>query len=261
MRDAANRLGGRCYVTSAGSMPPITPNHVFHHVVARTPRQCGIPVSIEDTTPLRRRQGDRNSVPLRVHIVTGTGYWFKNDANLESKIILIDLTITNPCGNNLLDNSARRSRNTVDEAANTKKFECRGTFTVVSYHLPPLAISMSSETGPDSQRLIRVLAEAKCAECGYTDNEEGQKGTIGKVVAGILRLLSCCLDQALSFRTRAYLRRQKVLTPSPTEGTASGSPGVGKTATRQRGGGRLRSREHGGGEWVSRATTKTGCGV
>lgn len=44
----------------------MTYNHIRHQVVLRTPRQCCILIGIEDTTPFRQSQGERNSGSLRI---------------------------------------------------------------------------------------------------------------------------------------------------------------------------------------------------
>lgn len=50
-------------------------------------------------------------------MVTGRGCFFKIDAILKTKLILIDLTITNPCGNTLLDCSAKQSGHAIRKTA------------------------------------------------------------------------------------------------------------------------------------------------
>lgn len=75
--------------------------------------------------------------------------------------------------------------------------------------------------------------EATVKECGYAEDEEGKKIAIGREIASIRRLLSRCLNQAPSFRTRTRFCRQGVLAMTPTEEATTGSLGLGGTATRQ----------------------------
>lgn len=63
----------------------ITHNHIVHPFVARTPRQCGIPVSLEGTTPSRHNQGEIILGSLRTDIVTRGGYLFNTGGKLKGK--------------------------------------------------------------------------------------------------------------------------------------------------------------------------------
>lgn len=86
--------------------------------------QCHIPISIEDTTQLGQSQGEKNSRSLRMDIVTESGCLLKNDDNLKTRSILIDLATPNPCGNTLLDRSARRGGYAIGEVAGANNNEC-----------------------------------------------------------------------------------------------------------------------------------------
>lgn len=139
---------------------PITHNHTLSQSVARALGQCRIPINIEDTSPSRHTQTERNSGSLRMNIATGGRCLFKNDDILKTKSILIDLIIPSSCGNTLLDRSAKRSGNFIREAANGKSSKCRRTFPDISYIPPLLTISACGEISRDAHRLIRALVEA-----------------------------------------------------------------------------------------------------
>lgn len=85
-------------------------------------------------------QSESNSRSLHMDIVTGGRCLLKNNDNLKGKSILIDLTITNPCGNPLLNGFAKRSGHANHRAPNVKNDKHRGTFRASSYHLRSLAI-------------------------------------------------------------------------------------------------------------------------
>lgn len=66
--------------------------------------------------------------------------------------MLIDVTITKPCGNSSLDRSARQSGYAVREVAAVKNNTYRGTLTATSYQLVPLAVLTCGEIGLAAQR-------------------------------------------------------------------------------------------------------------
>lgn len=100
-----------------------THNEVPRQVVASTLKQCLTPIiSIEDTTLLRRNQGERNSGSLLVDITCNReGVPVKEQPQpFKTKAIRMDLTNANSCGNTLRisDRSDRRSSYAIREAAN-----------------------------------------------------------------------------------------------------------------------------------------------
>lgn len=147
-------------------------------------------------------QGESNPRFLRMDIVTEGRCLLKNNDNLKGKSILMVLTTTNPCGNPLLNCSAKRSGHVNRKAPNAKNNKRRG---IPRYLLPPSFAGHLNVRGKgqDAQRLIRVLAEAKVDECGNTEEEVEEEG---REAAGGW-LLSCCLDHTLPLRTRAHFCR------------------------------------------------------
>lgn len=104
---------------------------------------------------------------------------------------MIDRTMVNPCGNTILNRSARRSGYyAFREAASAKNNKYRGTFTTILHHLVLLAISACGEIGQDAQELITALAEP-IAEKRQEENknEELPKAGVGSEMASIWQ---CC---------------------------------------------------------------------
>lgn len=84
----------------------------------------------------------------------------KNDDNLRTKAIPIDLAVTNPYGNTIVYRFARRSGYAIHEAASLKNKNYRGPFPDnIFSHLLPLTISTCGEICRDAQRRIRALTE------------------------------------------------------------------------------------------------------
>lgn len=112
----------------------------------------------------------------------GRGCRYKNDDNLKSKALPIDLTFTTPRGNTFLDRSARWSGHAIREAASAKKNKYRGLLSAFSRHLRPPAIATCGEIGHGAQRLNSALAEESVHHCRHAEDEEGQKVAVGRYV-------------------------------------------------------------------------------
>ena len=72
--------------------------------------------------------------------VTAQGEFFPMRPNYASVSLMLDITVTNPCGPGLLDKVAEKRGHGLDVAVGRKRDEYEGTFPT-SYRLPPLAIS------------------------------------------------------------------------------------------------------------------------
>lgn len=113
-----------------------------------------------DTTSFRQGQAERKSGFFCTES-EGGGCLFKNNDNLKTKSTPVDVIITNPCGNTLLDRSTRRSGYATREVASAENHKFGGTSPAIFHYIPPLAISACGEKRLGTQRLITALAEAK----------------------------------------------------------------------------------------------------
>ena len=143
-------------------------------------------------------------------ITTEAGALFDNHHLLKNyKALLLDLTIINPCAGSNLGNAARHVGKDLADAVKRKKNKYRGSFPT-TYSLLPLAMSTCGDVGSDVHALIKELAIRRVQHRSETYSNESQHLAEGTEVARLRRRFSFVLQQALSFRTRHYLCRQRV---------------------------------------------------
>ena len=95
------------------------------------------------------------------------------------------------------------------DAVEREKNKYRGSFPA-TYSLLPLAMSTCGEVGSDVHTLIKELAIRRVEHRSETHSNESQYLAEGMEVARLWRQLCFVLQQALSFRTRHHLCRQRM---------------------------------------------------
>ena len=142
-------------------------------------------------------------------ITTEAGALFDNRRRLKNKTLLLDITIVNPCAGSNLGNAARHVGKHLADAIERKKNKYRGSFPA-TYSLLPLAMSTCGDVGSDVHALIKELAIRRVQHRWETYSNKSQHLAEGTEVARLRRRFSFVLQQALSFRTRHHLCRQRV---------------------------------------------------
>ena len=142
-------------------------------------------------------------------ITTEAGALFDNHPRLKNTALLLDITIVNPCAGSNLGNAARHVGKHLADAVERKKNKFRGSFPA-TYSLLPLAMSTCGDVGSDVHALIKELATRRVQHRSETYSNESQHLVKGTEVARLRRRFFFVLQQALSFRTRHHLCRQRV---------------------------------------------------
>ena len=189
----------------------LTHNRVLHEALARSLRESKVQFVVEDTSPFRQRASEKNGRlnPLRMDITTEAGALFDNHPRLKNKALLLDITIVNPSTGSNLGNAAHYVGKHLADAVERKKSKYRGSFPA-TYSLLPLAMSTCGDVGSDVHALIKELAIRRVQHRSETYSNESQHLAEGTKVARLRRRFSFVLQQALSFRTRHHLCRQRV---------------------------------------------------
>ena len=221
----------------------LTHNRVFHQALARSLREKSkVQFVVEDTWPFRQRASEQNGRlnPLRMDITTEAGALFNNHPQLKNKVLLLDITIANPCAGSNLGNAARHVGKHLADAFERKKNKYRGSFPA-TYSLLSLAMSTCGEIGSGVHALIKDLAMRRVQHRSETYSNESQHLAEGTEVARLRRRFSLVLQQALSFRTRHHVCRQGVVLASTRQPRSQGPASV--QAHRTGGGNRVRGTE------------------
>ena len=189
----------------------LTHNRVLHQALARSLRENRVQFVVEDTLPFRQRASEQNCRlnPLRMGITTEAGALFDNHPRLKNKVLLLDITVVNPCAGSNLGNAARHVGKLLADAVERKKNKYRGSFPA-TYSLLPLAMSTCGDVGSGVHALIKELAIRRVQHRSETYSNESQHLAEGTEVARLRRRFSFALQQALSFRTRHHLCRKGV---------------------------------------------------
>ena len=158
-------------------------------------------------------------------ITTEAGALFDDRPRLKNKVLLLDITIVNPCADSNMGNAARHVGKHLADAVEWKKNNYRGSFPA-TYSLLPLAISTCGDVGSDVHTLIKELAIRRVQHRSETHSNESQHLAEGTEVARLRRRFSFVLQQALSFRTRHHLCRQGMALASTRQPHAQGPASV-----------------------------------
>ena len=234
--DAAELVGGMCHgdgrlqettrlhaisCTKTG-WTSLAHNRVLHQAMARSLCESKVQFVVEDTGPFRERASGQNGRlnSLRMDITTDVGAHFGNHSRLKNKALLLDITIVNPCAGSNMGNAARHVGKHLADAVK-KKNKYRGSFPA-TYSLLPLAMFTCGEIGSDVHTLINELAIRRVEYRAETHFNEYQHLVEGTEVSRLWRRLSFVLQQALSFRTRHHLCRQRVALASTRQLRAQG---------------------------------------
>ena len=142
-------------------------------------------------------------------IITEAGALVDNHHRLKNKAFLLDITIVDPCAGSNLGNAARHVGKHFADAVERKKNKYRDSFPA-TYSLLPLAMSTCGEVGSDVHALIKELAIRRVEHRSETHSIESRHLAEGTEVVRLRRRFSFVLQQALSFRTRRHLCRQRV---------------------------------------------------
>ena len=223
--DATELVGGMCHGNSCRQettrlhaisctktgWSSLTHNRVLNQALARSLRKSKVQFVVEDTWPFRLRASEQNGRlnPLRMDITTEAGALFDIHPRLNSKALLLDITIVNPCAGSNLGNAARHVGKHLADAVERKKNEYRGSFPA-TYFLLPLPMSTCGDVGSDVHALIQELTIRRVQHRSETYSNESQHLAEGTEVARLRRRFSFVLQQALPFRTRHHLCRQGV---------------------------------------------------
>ena len=140
---------------------------------------------------------------------TETGALFDNHPRLKNKALLLDITIVNPCAGSNLGNAVRHKGKHLADTVVRKKNKCRGSFPAI-YSFIPLDMSTCGEVGSDVHALIKEFAIRLVEHRSETHSNESQHLAEETEVARLRRRFSFVLQQALPFRTRHHLCRQRV---------------------------------------------------
>ena len=149
----------------------------------------------------------------------------------ENKVLLLDITIVNPCAGSNLGNAARHVGKHLADVVERKKNTYRGSFPA-TYSLLPLAMSTCGDVSSDVHALIKELAIRRVQHRSETYSNESQHLAEGTEVARLRRRFSFVLQQALSFRTRHHLCRQGVALASTRRPNSQGPASVQAHRTR-----------------------------
>ena len=237
--DATELVGGVCHgdgcrqkrlhaiSCSKTGWSSLTHNRVLHQALARSFRESKVQFVVEDTWPFRQRASEQNGRlnPLRMDITTEAGALFDNHPRLKNKVLLLDITIVNPCAGSNLGNAARHVGKHLADAVERTKDKYRGSFPA-TYSLLPLAMSTCGDVGSDVHALIKELAIRWVQHRSETYSNESQHLAEGTEVARLRRRFSFVLQQALSFRTRHHICRQGVALASNRRPYSQGSASV-----------------------------------
>ena len=194
----------------------LTHNRVLHHALARSLRERKVQFVVEDTWPFRERASGQNGRlnQLRMGIITEAGVLFDNHPRIKNKVLLLDITIVNPCAGSKLGNAVRHVGKHLADAVERNKNKYQGSFPT-TYSLLSLAMSTCGEVGSDMHALIKELAIGRIEHRSETRSNEPQHLEEGAEVARLWRRLSFVSQQALSFHTRHHLCRQGVCLRAP----------------------------------------------
>ena len=205
----------------------LTHNRVLHQALARSLRESKAQFVVEDTWPFRQRDSEQNGRlnPLRMDITTEAGALFDNHPRLMNKALLFDITIVNLCADSSLRNAARHVGKHLADAVERKKNKYRGSFPG-TYSLLPLAMSTCDDVCSEVHVLIKELAIRRVQHRSETFSNESQHLAEGTEVARLRRRISFALQQALSFRTRRHLCRQRVALASTRRPHSQGPASV-----------------------------------
>ena len=139
--DATEPVGGMCHgngcrqettrlhaisCTKTG-WSSLTHNRVLHQALARSLRESKVQFVVEDTWPFRPRASEQDG---RLN----PGALFDNHPRLKNKVLLLDITIVNPCAGSNLGNAARHVGKHLADAVERKK---QVSGLVPRYLLPP----------------------------------------------------------------------------------------------------------------------------
>ena len=139
----------------------------------------------------------------------GGGGTLRQPPPRKNKALLLDITIANPCAISNLENTVCHPGKYHTDAVKRENNKYRGSF-LVTYSLLPLAVSTCGEASSDAHVLIKELAIRWVEHRSCVHSNESRNLASGTEVARLRRRLSYILQQALSFRTRHHLCRQRV---------------------------------------------------
>ena len=216
----------------------LTHNQVLHQALARSLRESKVQFVVEDTRPFRQRASEQNGRLnlLRMDTTTEAGALFDNHPRLKNKVLLLDITIVNPCAGSNLGNAAHHVEKHLADAVERKKNKYRGSFPA-TYSLLSLAMSTCGEVGSDVRAFIKELIIRRVQNRSETYSNESQHVAKGTEVERLRRRFSFILQQVLSFRTRHHLCRQGVALASTRRPHSQGPASVQAHRT-------------GGGNWI-----------
>ena len=131
------------------------------------------------------------------------GALFDNHPQRNSKALLLDITIVDPCARSNLENAARHAGKELADAVERKKNKYRGSFPA-TFSLLPLAMSTCGEVGSDVHALIKELAIRRVDHRSEIHSIGFERTVEGANVARLRRRFPFLL-LALSFRTRHHV--------------------------------------------------------
>ena len=158
-------------------------------------------------------------------ITTEVGALFDNHPRLKNKVLLLHITIVNPCAGSYLGNAAHHLGKHLADIVGRKKNKYRGSFPA-TYTLLPLAMSTCGKVGLDVHVLIKELAIKQVEHRSETHSNESQHLAEVTEVARLRRRFPFVLQQARLVRTRHHLCRQGVALASTRQLLSQGPVSV-----------------------------------
>ena len=136
----------------------LTHNRVLHQALAQSLRESKVQFVVEDIWPSRERTNGLNGRlnPLLMNIITEAAL-FDNHPRRKNRVLLLDITISNPSASSNLEIATRHAGKYLADAVEWNKNKYRGSFPA-TYSFLHLAMSTYDEAGPDVHVFIKKLA-------------------------------------------------------------------------------------------------------
>ena len=198
--DAAELVGGMCHgnscrqettrlhTMSKTGWSSLTHNRVLHQALARSLRESKVQFVAEDTWPFEERDSGQNS---RLNPLRRRGHFSTTTLDSRTKVLLLDITIVNPCAGSNLGNAVRHVGKHLADAVERKKNKYRGSFPA-TYSLLLLDMSTCGDVGSDVHTLIKELAIRRVEHRPEAHSNKSQHLAEGTEVVHLRRRFSFC---------------------------------------------------------------------
>ena len=219
--DIERPIGTRCHagceqeashthslICTRGGMQTHTHDAILHRFLVRALKDCRIAHDVETEAPFKEGTGNGNG-NYRMDVVTGYGALLRERPQCVSSMLMLDVTVTNPCGRTrIVHDPMLESGSAVKKAIESKHEKYRGTYHD-TYTFLPLAFSTCGDYGADVHSLVKDLGRIKAGAAEGGDDDETEKESIARETGRLRRELSMTLQRALSYRTLRYANKQR----------------------------------------------------